>query len=67
MMAWGRLFQMWGPKCEKMRKLWALRLKRWNLSMRVSDEDTNIRKGRKEIGGNGQSIKRVILLFTAFV
>ena len=24
-MSWGRLFQMWGPKCEKMRKPWVLR------------------------------------------
>ena len=25
---------MWGPKCEKVRKPWVLRLKRWILSMR---------------------------------
>ena len=30
---------MWGPKCEKVRKPWVLRLKRWILSMRVSDEE----------------------------
>ena len=35
--------------------------------MRVSDEDTNIRKGMNETGGNAQSTKRVILLFIAFV
>ena len=50
-----------------MRKLWGLRLKRWNLSMRVSDEDTNLRKRMNEIVGNAQSTKRVILLFIAFV
>ena len=27
------------PKCEKVRKPWVLRLKRWSLSMRVSDEE----------------------------
>ena len=39
LISWGRLFQMWGPKCEKVRKPWVLRLKRWILSMRVSDEE----------------------------
>ena len=29
---------MWEPKCEKVRKPWVLRLNRWSLSMRVSDE-----------------------------
>ena len=29
---------MWGPKCEKVRKPWVLRLKRWILSIRVSDQ-----------------------------
>ena len=28
-----------GPKCEKVRKPRVLRLKRWILSMRVSDEE----------------------------
>ena len=41
-MSCGRLFQMCGPKCEKVWKLWVLRLKRWSSSMRVSDEE---RKG----------------------
>ena len=41
-MSCGRLFQMWGPKSEKVWKLWVLRLKRWSSSMRVSDEE---RKG----------------------
>ena len=36
---------MWGPKCEKVRKPWVLRLKRWILSMRVS-ELRNIRGSR---------------------
>ena len=30
---------MWGPKCEKVGKQLVLRLKRWILSMRVSDEE----------------------------
>ena len=30
---------MWGPKCEKVRKPWVLRLKHWSLSIRVSDKD----------------------------
>ena len=34
-MSWGRLLQMWGPKCEKVRKPGVLRLKRWSLSMRM--------------------------------
>ena len=29
-----------GPKCEKVQKPWVLRLKRWSLSMRVSDEES---------------------------
>ena len=29
------LFQMWGQKCEKVRKPWVLRLKLWSLSMRL--------------------------------
>ena len=40
-----RLFQMWGPKPEKVRKPWVLRLKRWLLSMRVSDEERREREG----------------------
>ena len=27
LMSWGRLFQMWGPKCEKVRKPWVLQLR----------------------------------------
>ena len=45
LMSWGRLFQMWGPKCEKVRKPWVLRLKRWILYMRVSDEELREREG----------------------
>ena len=41
-----RVFQIWGPKCEKVRKPWVLRLKRWSLSMRVSDEAGAKRAGR---------------------
>ena len=36
---------MWGTKCEKVRKPWVLRLKRWILSMRVSDEERREREG----------------------
>ena len=36
---------MWGPKCEKVRKSWVLRLKHWILSMRVSDEEWREREG----------------------
>ena len=32
LMSCGRLFQRWGPKCEKMRKPWVLLLKPWSLS-----------------------------------
>ena len=35
-MTWGRLFLMWGPKCEKVQKPWVLLLKRWSLSMNVT-------------------------------
>ena len=45
LMSWGRLFQMWGPKCEKVRKPWVLRLKLWRLSMPVSDEERREREG----------------------
>ena len=45
MMSWGRLFQMWGPTCEKVQKPWVLRLKRQILSMRVSDEERREREG----------------------
>ena len=34
-----------GGKCEKVRKPWVLRLKRWVLSMRVSDEERREREG----------------------
>ena len=34
-----------GPKCEKVQKPWALRLKRWSLSMCVSDEERREREG----------------------
>ena len=45
LISWGRLFSMLGPKCEKVRKSWVLRLKRWSLSMRVSDEERREREG----------------------
>ena len=38
---------MWGPKCEKVRKPWILRSKRWNLSMRVSEKERRDREGLK--------------------
>ena len=31
---------MWGPTCEKVQKPWVLRLKRWILSMHVSDGES---------------------------
>ena len=34
-----------GAKCEKVRKPWVLRLNRWNLSMRASDEERREREG----------------------
>ena len=30
---------MWGQKCDQVRKPWVLRLKRWSLNMRLSDEE----------------------------
>ena len=36
---------MWGPKCEKVQKPRDLRLKRWILSMRVSDEERREQEG----------------------
>ena len=45
LMSWGRLFQMWGLKCEKVRNPWVLLFKRWILSMRVSDEERREREG----------------------
>ena len=44
-----------GPKCEKVRKPWVLRLKRWILSMRVSDEE---RRERERKGVAAQKDKR---------
>ena len=38
-----------GPKCEKVRNPWVLRLKRWSLSMCVSDEE-RIRGNRQWLG-----------------
>ena len=37
---------MWGPKCEKVRKPRVLRLRRWNLSLRVSNEERRERELR---------------------
>ena len=45
LMSWGRLFQMWGPKCEKVRKPWVLWLKHSILSMLVSDKEWKEREG----------------------
>ena len=42
-MSWGRLFQRWGPKCEKMRKPWVLRLKA--LEFEHADEERREREG----------------------
>ena len=40
-----RLSQILGPMCEKMRKPLVLQLKRWNLSMRLSNEERRGREG----------------------
>ena len=45
LMSRGRLFHMWGPKCENVRKPWVLQLKHWILSMHVSDEERREREG----------------------
>ena len=41
----GEFFQTWWAKCEKVRKPWVLRVKRWSLSMRVSHEEFREREG----------------------
>ena len=41
----GSEFQMWGPKQEKVRKPWVLRLYCWISSMWVSEEERSIRDG----------------------
>ena len=41
----GELVPDVGPKYEKVRKPWVLRLKSWSLSMRVSDEERREREG----------------------
>ena len=58
LMSWGRLFQMWGPKCEKVRKPWVLRLKRWILSMRVSDKSGKSGKDCKGVAAQKDKRER---------
>ena len=58
LMSLGRLFQMWGPKCEKVRKPWVLQLKRWILSMRVSDEERRERKDCKGVAAQKDKRER---------
>ena len=41
----GIFFQMLGTRCEKVRKPWTLRQKRWSLGMGVSDEERREREG----------------------
>ena len=36
---------MWGPKYEKVQMPWVLQLKRWILSMHVSDDEWREREG----------------------
>ena len=50
---------MWGPKCEKVRKPRVLRLKRWILSMRVSDEE---RKDCKSVAAQKDKRERNLWL-----
>ena len=46
LMSCGRVFQRWGPKCEKIRKPWVLLLKPWSLSMLTkSGKSVKERKG----------------------
>ena len=40
-----RLFQMWGPKQEKVRKPWVLRLYCWIFSMRVLEKERSVQDG----------------------
>ena len=40
-----RVSQMWGPKQEKVRKPWVLRLYCWIFSMRVSEKERSVRDG----------------------
>ena len=40
-----RDFQMWGPKQEKVRKPWVLRLYCWIFSMCVSEKERGVRDG----------------------
>ena len=38
-----RVFQMWGPKQETVRKSWVLRLYCWIFSMSVSEKERSVR------------------------
>ena len=40
-----RVFQLWGPKQERVRKPWVLRLYCWIFSMRVSEKKRSVRDG----------------------
>ena len=40
-----RVFQMWGPKQEKVRNPWVLRLYCWIFSMRVSEKERSVQDG----------------------
>ena len=49
---------MWGPKCEKVRKPWVLRLKRWILRMRVSHEERRELKDCKGVAAQKDKRER---------
>ena len=40
-----RVFQLWGPKQETVRKPWVLHLYCWIFSMRVSEKERSVRDG----------------------
>ena len=63
-MSWGRLFQMWEPKCEKVRKPWVLRLKRWILNIRVSDEERRELKDCKGVVAQKDKRERNLCVVT---
>ena len=45
----GSEFQMWGPKQEKVRKPWVLRLYCWISSMRVSEEERSVSEEERSV------------------
>ena len=49
---------MWGPKYEKVRKPWVLRLKRWILSMRASEKSGESGKDCKGVAAQKDKRER---------